>query len=89
MSDQRHCSVSGVTNATALSQVKLQEKKQLLERQSEHLDACQRLIGVREQQLAEASKELEESRRANTDLRRSLEQMQESAEHDRWEGERR
>ncbi|KAL2092010.1 hypothetical protein ACEWY4_011808 [Coilia grayii] len=70
----------------AMRKVKLQEKKQLLERQSEHLDACQRLIGVREQQLAEASKELEESRRANTDLRRSLEQMQESAEHDRAQG---
>ncbi|XP_063051792.1 outer dense fiber protein 2-like [Engraulis encrasicolus] len=68
--------------------VKLQEKKQLLERQTEHLDVCQRLIGVREEQLAEASMELEESRRANTDLRRSLEQMQmqDSAEYDRAHG---
>ena len=69
------------------SQVNLQEKRQLLERQSEHLDACHRLIGVREEQLAEASKELEESRRANTDLRHSLGQMQEDAEPSRWESE--
>lgn len=64
-------------------QVRLQEKTHLLERRSEHLDACQRLIGVQEEQLAEASKELEESRRANSDLRRSLEQMQEDTEHNR------
>ncbi|XP_031426709.1 outer dense fiber protein 2-like [Clupea harengus] len=67
----------------AMRKVNLQEKRQLLERQSEHLDACHRLIGVREEQLAEASKELEESRRANTDLRHSLGQMQEDAEPSR------
>ncbi|XP_048100527.1 LOW QUALITY PROTEIN: outer dense fiber protein 2-like [Alosa alosa] len=69
-----------------MRKVKLQEKRHLLERQSEHLDTCQRLIGVQEEQLAEASKELQESRRANTDLRRSLEQMQEDAAHSRAEG---
>lgn len=62
------------------SQLELRKKEQLLERQSEHLCASQRVIEEQEEVLAEAAKELEVTELENSRLRQSVEKMQEESD---------
>lgn len=64
-------------------QVELRKKEQLLERQSEQLSVSQRVIVEQEEELAEVTKELEETERENTRLRHSMEKMLEGADYNR------
>ncbi|XP_031664823.1 outer dense fiber protein 2 isoform X1 [Oncorhynchus kisutch] len=62
------------------SEVELRRKEQLLERQSEKLNASQRVIEEQEEELAEVSKELEVTERENSRLRHSMEKMLEETD---------
>uniref|UniRef100_A0A8C7JGQ1 Outer dense fiber protein 2 n=1 Tax=Oncorhynchus kisutch TaxID=8019 RepID=A0A8C7JGQ1_ONCKI len=65
------------------SEVELRRKEQLLERQSEKLNASQRVIEEQEEELAEVSKELEVTERENSRLRHSMEKMLEETDLER------
>ncbi|XP_026153235.1 outer dense fiber protein 2 isoform X3 [Mastacembelus armatus] len=62
------------------NEVKLRKKEQLLERQLEQLSVSQRVIAKQEEELAEVTKELEETEWENTRLRQSMEKMLEETE---------
>uniref|UniRef100_A0A7N8Y3U3 Outer dense fiber protein 2 n=1 Tax=Mastacembelus armatus TaxID=205130 RepID=A0A7N8Y3U3_9TELE len=65
------------------NEVKLRKKEQLLERQLEQLSVSQRVIAKQEEELAEVTKELEETEWENTRLRQSMEKMLEETEFNR------
>lgn len=64
-------------------QVELRKKEQLLERQSEQLSVSQRVIVEQEEELAEVTKELEETEWENIRLRQSMEKMLEETDYNR------
>lgn len=66
---------------SAYEQVELRKKEQLLERQSEQLSVSQRVIAAQEEELAEVTKELEQTERENTRLRQSMDKMLEGADN--------
>lgn len=68
---------------TACVQVELRKREQQLERQSERLNVSQRVIAEQEEELAEVTKELEETERENTRLRHSMEKMLEETNYSR------
>ncbi|XP_070706338.1 outer dense fiber protein 2 [Pempheris klunzingeri] len=65
------------------NEVELRKKEQLLEHQSEQLCVSQRVIIKQEEELAEVTKELEETERENTRLRQSMEKMLEETDYNR------
>lgn len=68
---------------SAYEQVELRKKEQLLERQSEQLSVSQWVIAEQEEELAEMTKELEQTERENTRLRQSMEKMLEETDYNR------
>ncbi|XP_030641341.1 outer dense fiber protein 2b [Chanos chanos] len=62
------------------NEVKLRKKQDQLTRQSQHLSACQLLIDEQEEELMGASKGLEVSRRMNSDLKHTMDRIQEETE---------
>lgn len=64
-------------------QVQLRKKEQLLERRSEQLSVSQRVIAEKEEELAEVTKELEETEWENSRLRLSMEKMLEECDYNR------
>ncbi|KAA0719869.1 Outer dense fiber protein 2 84 kDa outer dense fiber protein [Triplophysa tibetana] len=57
------------------NEVELRKKEQLIERQSERLNASQRVIDEQEEELAEVARELEATEEENSRLRESMEKM--------------
>ncbi|MEQ2215166.1 hypothetical protein XENOCAPTIV_028569, partial [Xenoophorus captivus] len=66
--------------------VELRKKEQLLERRSEQLNVSKRVIAEQEEELAEVTKELQETERQNSRLRQSMEKMLEESEHNKLDG---
>lgn len=64
-------------------QVELRKKEQQLERQSEQLTVSHRVIAEQEEELAEVTKELQQTERENTRLRQSMEKMLEESDYSR------
>ncbi|MEQ2171590.1 hypothetical protein GOODEAATRI_012356, partial [Goodea atripinnis] len=64
--------------------VELRKKEQLLERRSEQLNVSKRVIAEQEEELAEVTKELQETERQNSRLRQSMEKMLEESEHNKY-----
>ncbi|XP_065103309.1 outer dense fiber protein 2b isoform X1 [Paramisgurnus dabryanus] len=58
------------------SKVKLQQTEDQLMHQSQHMNACRRVIDQQEEKLKEASKELRRSRRENSDLCSTVDGLQ-------------
>lgn len=77
------CSQVCLHTCTACVQVELRKREQQLERQSERLNVSQRVIAEQEEELAEVTKELEETERENTRLRHSMEKMLEETDYSR------
>lgn len=63
--------------------MELRKKEQLLKSNTEKLNASQRVISEQEEELAEVTKELEETERENTMLRQSMEKMLEERDYNR------
>lgn len=67
--------------SSALTQVELRKKEQLLECQSEQLTVSQQVIAEQEEELAEVTKELVETEQKDTQLRQSMEKILEETDY--------
>lgn len=79
----RYCLVCVCVHIYVCMQVELRKKEQQLERQSEQLTVSHRVIAEQEEELAEVTKELQQTERENTRLRQSMEKMLEESDYSR------